>query len=162
MSNAYQIGDKVKVTYLCQSQRPWLRQLAAFDAEVLDINETIYKVQYEHNLAKLTTTEDRLLPRKKANAPAWVSNAWGNYESISISSQCLTIPFEDLLNELEHIIRIEKANLKKDRVIQLRISIEQPLADITLELNKRVVYKWYHRSIKRSELLTKLRNATKL
>ena len=51
MSNAYQIGDKVRVTYLCPSQRTWLRQLAAFNAEVLDIYESGYEVQYEHNQA---------------------------------------------------------------------------------------------------------------
>lgn len=158
MSNGYQIGDKVRVSYLCQSQRTWLRQLAAFDAEVLDINETVYEVQYEHNQARLTTTEERILPREEVNAPNWVANAWGDYESISIRSRCLTISFEALLNELEHIIIEEKANLKRDRVVSLRFFCEQPVVDITLELNKRIVFRWYHTPIKRSELLSKLNN----
>lgn len=158
MSNGYQIGDKVRVSYLCARQRAWLRQLASFDAEVLDINKGVYEVKYEHNQARLTTTEEQLLPREDVNAPNWVTNAWGDYETISIRSQCLTIPFEALLNELEHIISEEKANLKRDRVVKLRMYIEQPVAVIILELNKRIVFRWYQRPIKRSELLTKLNN----
>ncbi|KPV93929.1 hypothetical protein AN214_04028 [Pseudoalteromonas sp. P1-9] len=146
------------MSYLCPSQRIWLRQLAALDAEVLDINEATYEVKYEHNQVKLNTTEDRLLPREKINAPNWVANAWGDYETISIRSRCLTIPFEALLDELEHIISEVKANLKRDRVVKLRIYIEQPVANITLELNRRVVFRWYQKAIKRSELLTKLNN----
>ena len=158
MSNACQIGDKVRVTYLCPSQRAWLRQLAAFDAEVLDINESGYDVQYEHNRARLSAGEERLLPRKSVSTPDWVTNAWGDYEAISIRSRSLTISFEALLSELEHIIREEKASLKRDCVVKLRFFSEQPVSDITLELNKRVVFRWYHRPIKRSELLVKLNN----
>lgn len=77
MSNAYQIGDKVRVTYLCPNQRVWLRQLEAFDAEVLDINESGYEVQYEHNRARLSACEERLLPRKNVRTLDWVTNAWG-------------------------------------------------------------------------------------
>lgn len=158
MSNAYQVGDKVRVTYLCQSQRFWLRQLAAFDAEVLDINDSGYEVQYEHNQARLSVGEEHLLPRHSISKPDWVANAWGDYEAISIRSGCLTISFEALFNELEHIISEEKANLKRERVVRLRFFCEQPVVDITLELNKRVVFRWYDTPIKRSELLIKLNN----
>jgi hypothetical protein len=146
------------VTYLCPSQRAWLRQLAAFDAEVLDINGSCYEVQYEHNRARLSACEERLLPRKSVSTPDWVTNAWGDYEAISIRSRCLTISIEDLLRELEDIISEEKANLKRERVVRLRFFCEQPVADITLELNKRVVFRWYNMPIKRSELLRKLNN----
>ena len=158
MSKLYQIGEKVRVTYLCVSQKKWLRQLASFNAVVLDINGNGYEVQYEHNKARLCVLEERLLPLEAINAPNWVVNAWGDYESISIRTHCLTISFDDLLLELESIIREEKANLKRDTVVKLRIHIEQPIADITLELNKRVVFRWYHNPIKRCELLTKLTN----
>ncbi len=134
MSNAFQIGDKVRVTYLCQSQRPWLRQLAAFDAEVLDINDSGCEVQYEHNRARLSVGEERLLPRNSIRTPDWVANAWGDYEAISIRSRCLTISFEALFRELEHIIGEEKANLERDRVVRLRFFCEQPVVDITMTL----------------------------
>ena len=158
MSNAYQIGDKVRVTYLCTSQRAWLRQLAAFDAEVLDINESGYEVQYEHNQARLSVSEEHLMSRHSISKPDWVANAWGDYEAISIRSRCLTISFEALFRELEHIIGEEKANLERDRVVRLRFFCEQPVVDITLVLNKRIVFRWYHTPIKRSELLIKLNN----
>ena len=158
MSNAYQIDDKVRVTYLCPSQRAWLRQLAAFDAEVLDINESGYEVQYEHNQARLSVSEEHLMSRHSISKPDWVANAWGDYEAISIRSRCLTISFEALFRELEHIIGEEKANLERDRVVRLRFFCEQPVVDITLVLNKRIVFRWYHTPIKRSELLIKLNN----
>ena len=158
MSNAYQIGDKVRVTYLCPSQRTWLRQLAAFNAEVLDIYESGYEVQYEHNQARLSVGEEHLLSRHSISKPDWVANAWGDYEAISIRSRCLTISFEALFRELEHIIGEEKANLERDRVVRLRFFCEQPVVDITLVLNKRIVFRWYHTPIKRSELLIKLNN----
>ncbi|MEZ7228792.1 hypothetical protein NO989_18730 [Alteromonas sp. DY56-G5] len=158
MSNACQIGDKVRVTYLCPSQRAWLRQLAAFDAEVLDINESGYEVQYEHNQARLSVSEEHLMSRHSISKPDWVANAWGDYEAISIRSRCLTISFEALFRELEHIIGEEKANLERDRVVRLRFFCEQPVVDITLVLNKRIVFRWYHTPIKRSELLIKLNN----
>ena len=146
------------MTYLCPSQRAWLRQLAAFDAEVLDINESGYEVQYEHNQARLTVSEEHLMSRHSISKPDWVANAWGDYEAISIRSRCLTISFEALFRELEHIIGEEKANLERDRVVRLRFFCEQPVVDITLVLNKRIVFRWYHTPIKRSELLIKLNN----
>jgi len=121
------------VTYLCPSQIAWLRQLAAFDAEVLDINESGYEVQYEHNQARLSVSEEHLMSRHSISKPDWVANAWGDYEAISIRSRCLTISFEALLSELEHIIREEKASLKRDCVVKLRFFSEQPVSDITLE-----------------------------
>ena len=146
------------MTYLCPSQRAWLRQLAAFDAEVLDINESGYDVQYEHNRARLSASEEHLMSRHSISKPDWVANAWGDYEAISIRSRCLTISFEALFRELEHIIGEEKANLERDRVVRLRFFCEQPVVDITLVLNKRIVFRWYHTPIKRSELLIKLNN----